>query len=70
MEFPNDKQNLLVKGTEFSAKSRLDTHRYRMVGVDLSRDGFICLLNLNDDTLTHVEPEWFRQRRIAPVQEV
>ena len=61
-------QIVLFTNTEFIAKSKLDEHRYRMVGVEVTRDGYIRLLNLDDNTLTYVEPEWFRQRTIEVIR--
>ena len=39
-----------------------------MIGVEVSRGGEIRLLNLDTNTLTYVEPEWFRQRKIKVIQ--
>ena len=44
------------------------TYTYRMIGVEVSRGGEIRLLNLDTNTLTYVEPEWFRQRKIKVIQ--
>lgn len=35
-----------------------------MIGVEPSHDGLIRLMNLSTDSLTYVEPAWFRQRKI------
>lgn len=39
-----------------------------MVGAEVTRDGLIRLLNLDTNSLTYVEPEWFRQRKIKVIQ--
>lgn len=63
-------QIVLFTGTEFTAMDKLkQTYRYRMIGVEVSCGGEIRLLNLNTNTLTFVEPEWFRQRKIKVIQE-
>lgn len=64
-----DGQIVLFTGTEFTATDKLGkTYRYRMVGAEVTRDGLIRLLNLNTNSLTYVEPEWFRQRKIKVIQ--
>lgn len=62
-------QIVLFTNTQFSAKDKLGrTITYQMIGVEVSRGGEIRLLNLDDNTLTYVEPEWFRQREIKVIQ--
>lgn len=62
-------QIVLFTGTEFTATDKLGkTYRYRMIGVEVSHDGLIRLLNLDTNSLTYVEPEWFRQRKIKVIQ--
>lgn len=57
--------SILTTGAVFKAQDEFRTLRYEMIGVDLSRDGYIRLQNLDDGTETIVEPEWFRQRLIS-----
>ncbi|WP_304585143.1 hypothetical protein [Acutalibacter muris] len=65
----SDGQTVLFTGTEFTAMNKLGkTYRYRMIGAEVTRDGLICLLNLDTNSLTYVEPEWFRQRKIKVIQ--
>ena len=65
----NNGQIVLFTGTEFTATDKLGkTYRYRMIGVEVSHDGLIRLLNLDTNSLTYVEPEWFRQRKIKVIQ--
>lgn len=60
---------MLFTGTEFTATDKLGkSYRYRMVGAEVTRDGLIRLLNLDTNSLTYVEPEWFRQRKIKVIQ--
>lgn len=63
-----DPLTLLTTGTVFTAKSKLDKYRYVFVGVDLKRGAYIVLKNLDldkdNDLVTIVEHEWFRQRVI------
>lgn len=62
-------QIVLFTGTEFTATDKLGkTYRYRMVGAEVTRDGLIRLLNLDTNSLTYVEPEWFRRRKIKVIQ--
>jgi len=62
-------QIVLFTGTEFTATDKLGkTYRYRMIGTEVSRDGLTRLLNLDTSSLTYVEPEWFRQRKIKVIQ--
>ena len=62
-------QIVLFTNTRFTATDKLGrTHTYRMIGVEVSRGGEIRLLNLDTNTLTYVEPEWFRQRKIKVIQ--
>ncbi len=64
-----DGQIVLFTGTEFTATDKLSkTYRYRMIGTEVSYDGLTRLLNLDTNSLTYVEPEWFRQRKIKVVQ--
>ena len=64
-----DGQIVLFTGTEFIATDKLhQTYRYRMIGAEVSRDGLIRLLNLSTNSLTYVEPAWFRQRKIKVLQ--
>ena len=64
-----DGQIVLFTGTEFTATDKHGkTYRYRMVGAEVTRDGLIRLLNLDTNSLTYVEPEWFRQRKIKVTQ--
>lgn len=64
-----DGQIVLFTGTEFTATDKLGkTYRYRMIGAEVTRDGLIRLLNLDTNSLTYVEPEWFRQRKIKVIQ--
>lgn len=56
---------IITTGTIFTAQDPFRTLRYKMIGIDLSRDGYIRLQNLSDGTETIVEPEWFRQRIIS-----
>lgn len=66
-----DGQIVLFTGTEFTATDKLSkTYRYRMIGAEVSRDGLTRLLNLDTNSLTYVEPEWFRQRKIKVIQKV
>lgn len=57
--------SVLKTGTVFTAEDKLSTARYRMIGVDLARGGYIRLQNLDTNTEAIVEPEWFRQREIS-----
>jgi len=69
-EAPNA-QIVLFTGTEFTATDKLGkTYRYRMIGTEVSHDGWIRLLNLSTNTLTYVEPAWFRNRKIKVIQKV
>ena len=62
-------QIVLFTNTRFTATDKLGrTYTYRMIGVEVSRGGEIRLLNLDTNTLTYVEPEWFRQRKIKGIQ--
>ena len=62
-------QTVLFTGTEFTATDKLGkAYRYRMIGAEVTRDGLTRLLNLDTNTLTYVEPEWFRQRKIKVCQ--
>lgn len=62
-------QIVLFTGTEFTATDKLGkTYRYRMVGVEVTFDGHIRLLNLDTSRLTYVEPAWFRERKIKVLQ--
>lgn len=62
-------QIVLFTGTEFTATDKLGkVYRYRMIGAEVTHDGLIRLLNLDTDTLTYVEPGWFRQRKIKVCQ--
>lgn len=62
-------QIVLFTGTEFTATDKLGkTYCYRMIGAEVSRDGLTRLLNLDTNSLTYVEPEWFRQRKIKVIQ--
>lgn len=62
--------SVITTGTIFTAQDHFRTLRYKMIGVDLSRDGYIRLQNLDDGTETIVEPEWFRQRKIVIEQAI
>lgn len=62
--------SVITTGMTFTAKDKLHTLRYKMIGVDLSRDGYIRLQNLDDGTETVVEPEWFRQKKIVIEQAI
>ena len=62
-------QIVLFTNTRFTATDKLGrTYTYRMIGVEVSRGGEIRLLNLDTNTLTYVEPEWFRKRKIKVIQ--
>ena len=62
-------QIVLFTNTRFTATDKLGrTYTYRMIGVEVRRGGEIRLLNLDTNTLTYVEPEWFRQRKIKVIQ--
>ena len=62
-------QIVLFTNTRFTATDKLGrTYTHRMIGVEVSRGGEIRLLNLDTNTLTYVEPEWFRQRKIKVIQ--
>ena len=62
-------QIVLFTNTRFTATDKLgQTYTYQMIGVEVSRGGEIRLLNLDTNTLTYVEPEWFRQRKIKVIQ--
>ena len=64
-----DGQIVLFTGTEFTATDKQSkTYRYHMIGAEVSHDGLIRLLNLDTNSLTYVEPEWFRQRKIKIIQ--
>lgn len=64
-----DGQIVLFTGTEFTATDKLNrAYRYCMIGAEVSRDGLTRLLNLDTNSLTYVEPEWFRQRKIKVIQ--
>lgn len=64
-----DGQIVLFTGTEFIATDKLhQTYRYRMIGAEVSRGGLIRLLNLSTNSLTYVEPAWFRHRKIKVLQ--
>lgn len=52
-------------GTIFTVQEHFRTLRYKMLGVDLNRGGYIRLQNLDDGTETTVEPEWFWRRSIS-----
>lgn len=62
--------SIITTGTVFKAQDEFRTLQYKMIGVDLSRDGYIRLQNLDDGTETIVEPEWFRQRKIVIEQAI
>ena len=62
-------QIVLFTGTEFTARDKLgQSYSYRMIGAEVTRDGLTRLLNLDTNSLTYVEPEWFRQRKIKVIQ--
>lgn len=62
-------QIVLFTGTEFTATDKLGkVYRYRMIGAEVTCDGLTRLLNLDTNTLTYVEPEWFRQRKIKIIK--
>lgn len=43
----------------------LGTIKYKYLGEEKQSNGYnIKLLNLNDNTFSYVEPEWFNQRKI------
>lgn len=66
----NNGQTVLFTNTQFTARDKLGrTYRYQMIGVEVSRGGEIRLLNLDNNTLTYVEPGWFRQRKITVIQQ-
>lgn len=62
-------KSVLQTRTIFTAKDKLSTAQYRMIGVDLDRGGYIRLQNLDTNTETIVEPEWFRYRKITIQQD-
>ncbi len=65
----NNGQIVLFTNTQFTARDKLGrTYRYRMIGVEVSHGGEIRLLNLDNNTLTYVEPGWFRHRKITVIQ--
>lgn len=62
-------QIVLFTGTEFTARDKLGrSYRYHMIGVEVTFDGHIRLLNLDTSRLTYVEPAWFRERKIKVLQ--
>ena len=62
-------QSVPFTGTDFTATDKLSkTYRYRMMGAEVSHDGLIRLLDLDTNSLTYVEPAWFRQRKIKVLQ--
>lgn len=66
MNQANVSQEALTTGTIFRAKCPLYSYLYRFIGVDLTRNTYYILLeNLDTNTMTLVEPEWFRQRTIT-----
>ena len=63
-------QIVLFTNTRFTAKDKQGrVLTYQMIGVEVSMNGEIRLLNLDTNTLTYVEPEWFRQREIKVINE-
>lgn len=70
-EWPDpDFVQVLTTHTEFTATNNLgERYRYRVIGIDASRDYDINLLNLDTMTTTIVEPEWFRQRAITVIED-
>jgi hypothetical protein len=56
----------LIINQEFTATDRLHrAFKYRYLGTENTPNGYdIKLLNLNDNSFTYVEPEWFNQRSI------
>lgn len=65
-------QIVLFTGVEFTAKSKLDSYRYRMIGVEPTKDHTynIRLLNLDTDRIIFVESAWFGEREITVIQNV
>lgn len=63
-------QIVLFTGVEFIAKSKLDSYRYRMIGVEPTKDHTynIRLLNLDTDRIIFVESAWFGEREISVIQ--
>lgn len=63
---PQIKGKILTTGLQFRATDKFGVqHTYQFLGVRFQYDSYICLWNLDSNTLTVVEPEWFRQRIIT-----
>ena len=64
-------QIILFTGTEFTAKSKIDSHRYRMIGIQPSEDHTynIRLLNLDTGRIIFVESAWFGEREISVIKD-
>lgn len=60
---------MLKTGTEFIAKSKCNSYKYRFVGINPAETYGICLLNLDNGLAISVENEWFRQRKITITKE-
>lgn len=59
----------LKTGKEFFAGDKLgNKYRYQFIGIDISSDAscrYILLINLDTNTETRVEIEWFRHHAIT-----
>ena len=60
---------ILETGKEFFATDKIEhKYRYKFIEIDISNDSscrYILLNNLDTDTETRVEIEWFRNRVIT-----
>lgn len=63
------KHSVLFTGVEFTAKSKTDSYRYRMIGIDSAQDHTynIRLLNLDTEQTIYVESAWFGEREISVI---
>jgi hypothetical protein len=63
----NMRKFTLLTGVEFTAKSKTDSYRYRMIGIDPTHDHTynIRLLNLDTEQTIYVESAWFGEREIS-----
>ena len=61
------KTGALCEGVEFRAKDKLgNEYQYRYEGIENTQNNCnIHLHNLTNNTETHVEKEWFKQRSIS-----
>lgn len=68
IETLDNKKGCLIEGNIFKATDKSGkSYKYRYEGIDPTQENGYCihLHNLDSDTETYVEKEWFRQRKIV-----